>query len=397
MDDLGARAENHKRPTPTPALATRTYDSMDAPARSLAHLQLCAKGLRAAIDGEYSRGIKMARIAKENAIADFKATIARVQEASKWKRGVADSWYAKGEEVCGDLVEEAAEALKKAEAREEAEAKIRIMEDQCDELADLTEQAGKQIPAEAETEHLIDLEEEMEQRKDTVEDLGRAQKETVPAELKERVEQAIQDSIKMAEKGKRYVDHVRARLEFISTDSESGSYKGPTGKGAAPSQWRSAAEELGDEDKEAEPSKAGPEGLASVLRGWGQLKANDSGWLTFDGRYASYPRFKREWTAHRETYHSEVNDDLVAKVLREKCIKGDALRMVNHLDDLQEIWDTLDTCFERPEKYMEEVLQPIVEFKKYRATDSCSVREFYSLLRAAAKGQGHRKTGPSGQ
>jgi hypothetical protein len=31
-------------------------------------------------------------------------------------------------------------------------------------------------------------------------------------------------------------------------------------------------------------------------------------------------------------------------------VKGDALRMVSHLDDLQEIWDTLDTCLERPKK-----------------------------------------------
>jgi hypothetical protein len=52
-----------------------------------------------------------------------------------------------------------------------------------------------------------------------------------------------------------------------------------------------------------------------------------------------------------------VNDDLAGKTLREKCVKGDTLRMVSHLDDLQEIWDTLDTCFERPEKYMEEVLR----------------------------------------
>ncbi len=35
LDDLGTKAENYKRPTPTPALATRTYDDMDAPARSL--------------------------------------------------------------------------------------------------------------------------------------------------------------------------------------------------------------------------------------------------------------------------------------------------------------------------------------------------------------------------
>ncbi len=115
----------------------------------------------------------------------------------------------------------------------------------------------------------------------------------------------------------------------------------------------------------AETSRADPESLTSVLRGWGQLKANDSGWPTFDGRYASYPRFKREWIAYRETYYSVVNNDLAAKALRDKCIKGDALRMVSHLDDLQEIWETLDTCFERPEKYMNEVLRPIVEFKKY--------------------------------
>jgi hypothetical protein len=114
----------------------------------------------------------------------------------------------------------------------------------------------------------------MEQRKDTVEDLGRTIKETVPAELKERVEQAIQDSIKMVEKGKRYVEHVKARLEFISADSESGSYQGPTGKGAAASSWRQAAEEFGEESRTVEANKGGPEGLASVFRVWGQLKAN---------------------------------------------------------------------------------------------------------------------------
>jgi hypothetical protein len=81
-----------------------------------------------------------------------------------------------------------------------------------------------------------------------------------------------------------------------------------------------------------------------------------------------------------------VNDDLTAKALRDKCIQGDALQMVSHLDDLREIWETLDTCYERPEKYMEEVLRPIVEFRRYKITDSAAVREFYSLLRAAIKG-----------
>jgi hypothetical protein len=131
--------------------------------------------------------------------------------------------------VCANLLEEAEEVLKKAEAREEAEAKIRIMEGQCEELASLAEQAGNQIPAEAEVELLVDLEEEIGQRKEMVGDLGRALKETVPEELKGRVEEAIQESVVMAKKGRRYVDHVKTRLEFGSKDSESSSYKGAAG------------------------------------------------------------------------------------------------------------------------------------------------------------------------
>ncbi len=80
-----------------------------------------------------------------------------------------EDWLSRGETVCRGLMEE---ALKKAEAREEADARLRIMEDQCEELAGLVEQAGKQIPAEAEIEILIDLEEEIGQRKETVKDLG---------------------------------------------------------------------------------------------------------------------------------------------------------------------------------------------------------------------------------
>jgi hypothetical protein len=60
--------------------------------------------------------------------------------------------------------------------------------------------------------------------------------------------------------------------------------------------------------------------------------------------------------------------------------------MVSHLDDLRKMWETLDTCYERPDKYMEEALRPIVDFRRYKISDSAAVREFYSLLRAAIKG-----------
>ncbi len=81
-----------------------------------------------------------------------------------------------------------------------------------------------------------------------------------------------------------------------------------------------------------------------------------------------------------------MSDDLAARTLRDKCLQGDALQMVNHLDDLREMWETLDTCYERPDKYAEEALRLIVDFRRYKIVDSAAVREFYSLVRAAIKG-----------
>jgi hypothetical protein len=56
--------------------------------------------------------------------------------------------------------------------------------------------------------------------------------------------------------------------------------------------------------------------------------------------------------------------------------------MVNYIEDLQEVWDTLNTCFDRPEKYIADALDPIVKFRKYRAFENGAKREFYSLLGA---------------
>ncbi len=230
LDDLGKRVEAHRRATPTSAFSRRTYDDMDTPARSLAHLQVCTKGLRDAIVGGFSKGIKVAKIALENALEDFKVTIARTGEAARWKQGVTDEWYNKGKEVCGNLLEESVGALREAEEREGAETKVQLMESQCEELESLADQVEKQAVTETEPEPLIELEEEMEYKKGNVVSLAQALKETIPAEFKERAQQAIWDSAKIAEEGKRQLP----------------------------------------------------------------------------------PRFKREWVAYRETYHSVVNDDLAA-------------------------------------------------------------------------------------
>jgi hypothetical protein len=146
LRELAERVDKHKRPTPNPAATTRAGDSMGAPACSLGHVQGCADALREATKGRYSKGIRVAKKAMENARLDFKATMDRIAEASKWKKETIEDWVSRGELVCAKLMEEAEEVLKEAEAREEAEAKIRIMEGQCEELAGLACRLGSKFP-----------------------------------------------------------------------------------------------------------------------------------------------------------------------------------------------------------------------------------------------------------
>jgi hypothetical protein len=257
LRELADRVEKHKRPTPNPAGCTRAANPMGASARSLGNLVGCAEALKEAMEERYSKGIRAGMKAMENAKLDYKTTIDRLAEACKWKAETTNGWINKGEVACGNLLERAETALKEAEEKEEAEAKIRIMETQCEELVNLAVQAGKQVPAEAEAEVLEELEEEMDHREGMVGDLGRALRETVPEGLKDRVEEALKESVAIAAKGRRYVDHVRARLDF-SKDSESSSSKAAAG--AAPGGWQTAAEELGEELREEFGEEAGEPG-----------------------------------------------------------------------------------------------------------------------------------------
>ncbi len=112
---------------------------------------------------------------------------------------------------------------------------------------------------------------------------------------------------------------------------------------------------------------------------------------TFSGKYVEYPRFRKEWWAYRHTYYGHVRDELMCRNLKEKSLASSVRILVSDIEDLKEAWGMLDTCFDRPKKYIIEALDPITKFKGYKAFDSGAVREFYSLLRAGMMGA--RKAG----
>ncbi len=124
-------------------------------------------------------------------------------------------------------------------------------------------------------------------------------------------------------------------------------------------------------------------------------QVNDSGWPTFSGKYVEYPRFRKEWWAYRQTYHGHVCDELVCRSLKGKSLASHVHLLVNDINDLREAWDTLNTCYDRPDKYISEALDPVIKFRSYKAFDSGAICEFYSLLRAAMTGA--RKAGLLGR
>ncbi len=90
-----------------------------------------------------------------------------------------------------------------------------------------------------------------------------------------------------------------------------------------------------------------------------------------------------------------MRDELVCRSLKEKSLASHLRLLVNDIDDLREAWDTLNTCFDRPDKYISEAVDPVIKFRSYKAFDSGAIREFYSLLRAAMMGA--RKAGLLGR
>jgi hypothetical protein len=54
----------------------------------------------------------------------------------------------------------------------------------------------------------------------------------------------------------------------------------------------------------------------------------------------------------------------------------------------------MDSCYEKPKKFMSEVPQPVTEFRKYKISVNAAIGKFCALLRAAikeARSVGHLK------
>jgi hypothetical protein len=62
------------------------------------------------------------------------------------------------------------------------------------------------------------------------------------------------------------------------------------------------------------------------------------------------------------------------------------------MEKLDEVWETLVTCYNRPEKYTSETLEPIVKFKRYKAPPQAF--RYQGILLLAEGGHDRSQRGP---
>ncbi len=53
---------------------------------------------------------------------------------------------------------------------------------------------------------------------------------------------------------------------------------------------------------------------------------------------------------YRITYHAHVRNGLVCRTLKEKCLGATVKTLVGGVEELDKVWDTLDTCYNWLEK-----------------------------------------------
>jgi hypothetical protein len=72
--------------------------------------------------------------------------------------------------------------------------------------------------------------------------------------------------------------------------------------------------------------------------------------------------------------------------LKVKCLTAAVKTVVGDVEEQDQVWEMLYTCHSHPEKYIAEVLEPIVKFHRYKVHEHASISEFYYFLKAAMIG-----------
>jgi hypothetical protein len=105
------------------------------------------------------------------------------------------------------------------------------------------------------------------------------------------------------------------------------------------------------------------------------------GWPKFDGKYVNYYRFRKDWKRYAVNHAKHFTDEDRVRVFREECVRGGAKSLVDHEIRMEDAWAVLDDHYDRPEVFIQELMEPIKAHKVMRENEPMILASFYNCVK----------------
>ncbi len=105
-------------------------------------------------------------------------------------------------------------------------------------------------------------------------------------------------------------------------------------------------------------------------------------WPQFSGNLADYPEFMKKWMSAGQKCSTQLEDDQLCKIFRERCMSPTLQRRLAYFFTMDQLWDFLEMAMDKPRQAMESCVAAVEKLKPVKQADSECLRIWYVELRA---------------
>ena len=99
---------------------------------------------------------------------------------------------------------------------------------------------------------------------------------------------------------------------------------------------------------------------------------------TFGDSYRTSPRFRKDVEAFLGDFYAPALERTGVSELKQKCFSQQTLRKVENCETVSAIIEILAECYCRPDRFVDEVLEPIRAMRVTQDFDNIALELFYS-------------------
>jgi hypothetical protein len=101
----------------------------------------------------------------------------------------------------------------------------------------------------------------------------------------------------------------------------------------------------------------------------------------FDGTFKGYPKFQRRWHTFQSIQYNLTPQRELVHLFRDNCMDKKVADRIRSEETMGECWRLLDSFYNRPAQFAQNLLNDASSFKKMLSTEYEKLREYYVLLR----------------